>query len=136
LKDLNASPKVETSEKGGVGVCSLVCNTSRVERRAGVPGWGLGQVTNRSIIHNNLRKPNNIWLVCGWSTFGAWTNHEHTRTHKTHHGLDLGKPPTSPLYYSPCLAMGLTPKCHFVLGFSSWMSRNSRNWDSYNFGSP
>jgi len=33
----------------------------------------------------------------GWSTFGAWTNHGHTRTHKTHHGLDLGEVNTFPV---------------------------------------
>jgi hypothetical protein len=30
----------------------------------------------------------------GCSIFSAWTNHGHTRTHKTHHGLDLGEATT------------------------------------------
>ncbi len=34
-------------------------NTSRVEGRARAPGWGLGKLTNNSIIHTNLHKPNN-----------------------------------------------------------------------------
>jgi hypothetical protein len=34
------------------------------------------------------------WLVCSWNTFGAWMNHMHTRTHKTHHGPDLTKATT------------------------------------------
>jgi hypothetical protein len=31
-----------------------------------------------------------------------------------------GKPSPFPLYYSLCLAMGPTPKCHFVPRFLSW----------------
>ncbi len=49
-----------------------------------------------------------------WSTFGAWTNHRQTRTHKTYHGPNFGTPPPSP--YSSCLATRLAPKCHFFLG--------------------
>jgi hypothetical protein len=37
-----------------------------------------------------------------------------TQTHKIHHGLDLGKPPPSPLYYTLYVATRPTPKCHFV----------------------
>jgi hypothetical protein len=38
-----------------------------------------------------------------------------TQTHKTHHGPDLGEATTFPLIgYTLCLAMGPTPKCHFV----------------------
>jgi hypothetical protein len=29
---------------------------------------------------------------------GAWTNHGHTRTHKTHHSSDLGEATTFPPY--------------------------------------
>jgi hypothetical protein len=35
--------------------------------------------------------------VRSWSTFDAWTHHEHTRIHKTHHGPDLGEATTFPL---------------------------------------
>jgi hypothetical protein len=59
------NPEVETYEKGEVGVCSLVCNILGIERRVGTLGWGLGQVTSKSIIHNNLPKPNNK-LVSAW----------------------------------------------------------------------
>ncbi len=45
-----------------------------------------------------------------------------------------GKIVGSPLQYFICLAMGPTPKCHFVPRLPSLESRNSRNWDSYNFG--
>jgi hypothetical protein len=53
LKDSNANQKVETTEKKGVGVRSLTCNTLRVEGHAGALGWGLGRVTSKSIIHTN-----------------------------------------------------------------------------------
>jgi hypothetical protein len=52
--------------KEGIGVCSLIYNTSRVEGRVGASGWGLGQVTSELIIHMDLHKPNNklvsVWL--------------------------------------------------------------------------
>jgi len=47
-------------EEKGVGICSLTCNTLRVERHAKVQGWGLGRVTSKSIIHTNLHKPNKL----------------------------------------------------------------------------
>ncbi len=38
-----------------------------------------------------------------WSIFGAKTSHEQIRTHKTHHGMDLGEATTFPLivYFMP-----------------------------------
>jgi hypothetical protein len=38
-----------------------------------------------------------------WNTFGVRTSHRQTRTHKTHHGLDLGESTTFPLilYFVP-----------------------------------
>jgi len=57
LKDLNANLKVKTMEEERVGVCSLVCNTSRVKECVGFSGWGLGQMTSGSIIHIDLHKP-------------------------------------------------------------------------------
>jgi hypothetical protein len=39
-------------------VRSLVHSTSRVDRRAGVSRWGLGQMTSKSIIHTNLHELN------------------------------------------------------------------------------
>jgi len=36
------------------------------------------------------------WLMHSWNTFGAWMSHMHTRTHKVHHGLDLGEATTFP----------------------------------------
>jgi hypothetical protein len=59
LKYSNASSKVKTMDEEGVGVCSLTCNTSRVEGHVRALGWGLGQVTSGSIIHMDLQKENN-----------------------------------------------------------------------------
>jgi hypothetical protein len=97
LIDSTTNPNVKTTEgKGVVRARSLVHNTSKVEGRVGAPGWGLGWVTSRSIIHTNLHKPNNKLLMHNWSTFGAWMNHGQTQTHKIHHNSDLGKPSPPP----------------------------------------
>jgi hypothetical protein len=42
-----------------VGAHSLARNTLGVEVRVGTPGWGLGRVKSKSIIHTDLQKPNN-----------------------------------------------------------------------------
>jgi len=39
LMDSTSSPKVKIVEREGVGVHSLVCNTSRVKRHARAPIW-------------------------------------------------------------------------------------------------
>jgi hypothetical protein len=44
----------------GNGACSLVCSTLRVEGHAGVLGWGFGRVTDKSITHTDLHKPNKL----------------------------------------------------------------------------
>ncbi len=71
LKDSNASLKVNTS-KEGVGICSLVRNTSRVEGHAKVLRWGLRRMINKAIIHIDLHKPDNklvsVWLDHFWCT--------------------------------------------------------------------
>jgi hypothetical protein len=51
--------KVKTTEKEVVGIRSLVYNTLGVEGCAGALGWGLGQMTNGSIIHTYMHKLNN-----------------------------------------------------------------------------
>ncbi len=64
LNDSNVNPKVETT-KEGVEIHSQTHNILKVERRAGVSGWGLGRVTSGLIIHMNLHKLNNK-LVNAW----------------------------------------------------------------------
>jgi len=51
LIESNANPKMKIIKEEGIGVRSLACNTSRIERHVGIWGWGLGQVTSGSIIH-------------------------------------------------------------------------------------
>jgi hypothetical protein len=53
------NPKLKTTKRKGLGVCSLAHSTLRVEWGAGALGWGLGRVTSKSITHTNLHKPNN-----------------------------------------------------------------------------
>jgi hypothetical protein len=55
-------------------------------------------------------------LLYSLNIFGARKNNGQTWTHKIHHGLDLGEASTFHfiVYYSLCLAMGPSPKCHFV----------------------
>jgi hypothetical protein len=59
LMDSIASPKVKTMEEEIVGAHSLAHNTLGVEGHAGAPGSRLGILTNKSITHTNLHKPNN-----------------------------------------------------------------------------
>jgi hypothetical protein len=101
LKDSTSSPKVKTME--GVRVRSLAHNTLGVEGCAGALGWELGKMTSGLIIHMH-QTPN--WLVHNWNTFGAWTNHKHTRTHKIHHGPSLGEASTFPLIVFSMLGHG------------------------------
>ncbi len=68
LKDSNVSLKVKTTEEG-VGVRSLINNTSKVEERVGVSRWGLGKVTSKSIIHTDLNKSNNKLVSVGLEHF-------------------------------------------------------------------
>jgi hypothetical protein len=97
-------------------------------------------VTKKSDYHQQLTrtytKPNTRWLVHSWNTFGARTSHEQTRTHKIHHGPDLGEATTLPhiVYFVPF------HEAHIQIAFCprtlKWEFRNSQNWDSHDFGGP
>ncbi len=69
-----------------------------------------------------------------WSTFGPRMSHGQTRTHKTHHGLDLGEATTFPLivYIVPLHEAHI--QMAFCPGIPKWESWNSQSWDSCNFG--
>ncbi len=116
LKDSNVSSKVKTTEEKRIEKHSLAYNTLGVEGRVGTLGCGQGWVTSESIIHTDLHKPTTSWLVHSWSTFGAWTNHMHIWTHKTHHGPNLGKATTFPLIvffvisHRGCIQMSFCPR--------------------------
>jgi len=51
--------RVKTTKGGGIEVRSLVRSTLGVKGSNGTPRCGLGQMTNMSIIHMDLHKPNN-----------------------------------------------------------------------------
>jgi hypothetical protein len=53
------SSKVKTLEGEGVEVHFLAHNTLWVEGRVGVPGWELGRLTSKLIIHTDMHKLNN-----------------------------------------------------------------------------
>jgi hypothetical protein len=59
LMDSTTSLKVKTMEEERVGARSLAHNTLGVEGHAGAPRSRLGRLTNKSITHTNLHKPNN-----------------------------------------------------------------------------
>jgi hypothetical protein len=63
------------------------------------------------------------------------TMHGHTQTHKIHHDSSFREATTFPLIvyvinHGGCIQMS------FFLGFPSWKSQNSQNWDSRHFGGP
>jgi hypothetical protein len=76
------------------------------------------------------------WLMHSWSTFGVRMNHRRVRTHKTHHGLDLGKATTFPFIVYFVLGHGTSTQMTFCLGIPKGESRNFQSWDSCNFGGP
>jgi hypothetical protein len=64
----------------------------------------------------DLHKTNTKWLVHGWNSFGARTNHgQHGHTRLTT-AQTWGKPPPSPLWYTLHLSKGPTFKWLFVPG--------------------
>jgi hypothetical protein len=87
-------------------VRSLACNTSGVEGRFGAMGWGLRRLTSNSIIRRTCTNQTTSWLMHSWSTFGAWTSHGQTRTHKIHHGPTLGEATTFPFVIYSVLGHG------------------------------
>ncbi len=69
--------------------------------------------------HKLAQNQTTSWLMHNWSTLvheRATSNHKLT---KLIAARTWGKPPPSPLHYTLCLAMGPTPKCHFVPGLPS-----------------
>jgi hypothetical protein len=68
------------------------------------------------------------------NTFGAKTNHEQTRTHKIHQGLNLGETTTFPLIVYFVLLHEAHIQMAFCPGAPKWESQNSHSWDSRDFG--
>jgi len=68
--------------------------------------WSSEMVIRKSDKHQLFTRTCTIqtsWLMCNLSTFGVRTSHGQIRTHKTHHGPNLGEATTFPLivYFVP-----------------------------------
>jgi hypothetical protein len=95
---------------------------------------GLGRMICNQSITRTCTNQTTSWLVHSWNIFGARTNHGQIRTHKTHHGLDLGETTTFPLIIYSVASHRTNIQMAFCLETPKWESRNSQSWESYNFG--
>ncbi len=72
------NPKMRTMKRKGVGARFLARNTSWVKGRVGAPRWGLGRLTNKSIIHVDSHNPNKKLVGVELEHFGCmddlWAN--------------------------------------------------------------
>ncbi len=126
-----------------VGFAELVRNlvplpTSSTKRGRRVV-WeapGLDQEEIKLFGHGPASKTNMSWLEVILHAFGVGTSHGLTRTHMTHHGLDLGEATTFPLIVfsvaprEAYIQMTLFPRTPKV------ESRNCPDLDSRDFGHP
>jgi hypothetical protein len=69
-----------------------------------------------------------------WNIYGAKTSHGQTRTHKTHHGPDLGDFTTFPLILYSMLLHEAHIQMTFCPKILKWESRNCQSGDSHNIG--
>jgi hypothetical protein len=102
-------------------------------------GTGLGRMTSTYSLTRMCTNQTTRWLMHSLSTFGVRTSHGQLRTHKTHHGPDLGEATIFPFIVFFVALHGDHIKMAFCFGTPKWESQNSRNshsWDSYNFGGP
>jgi hypothetical protein len=60
-------------------------------------GMGIKKSDKHQLFTQTYINQTTSWLVHSWSTFCAKISHVQTRTHKTHHGPDLGEATTFPL---------------------------------------
>jgi hypothetical protein len=63
-------------------------------------------------------------------------SHGQTRTHKTHHSLDLGEATTFHLIVYSVPGHETDTQMSFYLETPKWESRNPQSWDSCDFGGP
>jgi len=135
LNGLKCESKLKTTKEQGVKACSLACSTLGVEGRVGAPD-GTRKSDKHQLVTQTCRKPNTRWLVHSWNTFGARTSHGQIRTHKTHHGPDLGEATTFPLIVHYVFLHEAHIQMTFCPKIPKWESRNSLSWDSCDFGAP
>jgi hypothetical protein len=95
---------------------------------------GLGRLISDQTFTRTCTNQTTSWLVHDWGAFGARMKHGQTRTHKTHHGPDLGEATTFPLivYFVHGHETGI--QMAFCPWTPKWESRNSQSWDFCTFG--
>jgi hypothetical protein len=127
---------VKTMKEQGVEARSLAYNTLKSRGACWSFGMGLGWLTSINYSHGPTQHQTTNWLVHNLSIFGVRMSHEQTRTHKTHHGLDLGEATTFPLIVHSMPIHEAHIQIAFCLGTFKWESQNRQSWDSHNFGAP
>jgi hypothetical protein len=103
FKGLRCESKLKTTEEQEVEACSLARNILGGKGVCWNSEMGLGRMTSINYSHGPAQDQTQGWLVHGWNTFGARNKPQPTRTHKTHHGPNLGEITTLPLliYFVP-----------------------------------
>ncbi len=110
-------------EEQGVGARSLARNALKGQRGVLELRDGIRKSDKHQLFTWACAKSNTRWLMHSWSsTFGARTSHEQIRTHKTHHGLDLGEATTFPLIVYSVIAHEAHIQMAFCLGTPKWES--------------
>jgi hypothetical protein len=81
---------------------------------------GLGRIKNTYSLTWICTNQTTRWLVHSLSTFGAKTSHGQPRTHKTHHGPNLGEVTTFPLIVFFIAFHGGHIQMAFCPGIPTW----------------
>jgi len=124
--------KLKTIEEQGVGARSLTRNI--LGQRGMLELWdGIRKSDKHQLLTRTYTKPNTRWLMHSWSTFGVRTNRRQIRTHKTHHGPDLGEATTFPFIVYSFPFHEAHMQTIFCLETPKWESRNFQSWDSRKF---
>jgi hypothetical protein len=103
LDRVKCESRVKPMEKSRVGASSVARSTLRGKGACWSFRMGLGRMTSTYLLTQTYTNPPISWLMHCWSTFGARTSHGQIRTHKIHHGPNLGEATTFPLivYFVP-----------------------------------
>jgi hypothetical protein len=103
LIDSNVNLKLKQRKNKELGAHSLARNTSGVEGRARASEWEREDGQAIHLFTQTCINQATSWLMHSWSTFSARMSHGQIRTHKLHHGPNLGEATTFPLivYYVP-----------------------------------
>jgi len=118
--DSNVSLRWKQRKSKELGTRSLTCNTLGVEGHAGTLGWDYEEWQALNHSHGPAQNQTTSWLMHSWNTFSVRTNHGQTRTHKTHHGPDLGEATTFPLIVYSVPGHGTNTQMSFCPGTFIW----------------